>query len=99
MPKVPGKPPAPWVPRPLSKLEEFKITSYRERFGPMTSADALAASEGDEKIMRDLTAFDPAFEHYAGLREALLNYSVLLDMEERYAAAEKAASEKKEDTA
>lgn len=66
----------------LSKLESFKLQSYKASFGEMTSEEALQTALNSEAIKKSMSPFDQAYAHFAEELRTMFIYAELLEKEE-----------------
>lgn len=65
----------------LNKLEEVRLTSFKEKLGELTVDDALTAAIEAEEWANQLGPFDQGFEFFIRQRNRYLEYAALLEKE------------------
>lgn len=67
----------------LSKLEQYRLTYYREKLGRMTSDAALREATDLDEILRATSPFDTNIRmRLTRMLNSLLEYAVVLEKEE-----------------
>jgi hypothetical protein len=66
----------------LTKLEEWKLRFFKEKFGSMRSTEALALAINAEQIAKETNPFDPAFSHFKTEQRIFESYAEFLEKEE-----------------
>ena len=66
----------------MTKLEEFRLKMFQNKYGLMTSKEALECALLDDGIARDMSAFDSAKSRFYYSASDMLNYAELLEKQE-----------------
>jgi len=66
----------------MTKLEELKLRMFQNKYGVMTSNEALECAMLDDGIARDLATHDPAKARFWHSAHDMLSYAELLEKKE-----------------